>query len=115
MRLADGRQSPRNGAGLCHLGQLHQVQRQGLGTGRQCRQAPVGGPGAELGPVRAVGPDGGLGLGGVVGAGQALTRVLIWRSDARYLTIIARQKRGFSLDPGGHRMAGVGQADHTLG
>ena len=71
------------------------------------------GPGAELGPVRAVGPKGGLGLGRVDvapglfgqlletgqgeqvgGSGQALLGAVIRLSDARYLPIIARQNQG---------------------
>ena len=68
-------------------------------------------PGAELGPVRAVGADRGLGLGsidvapGLVGqlleavqgagvrdGGQALRGALVRLSDARYPPIIARQE-----------------------
>ncbi len=76
MRLADRRQATGDGAGLGHLGQLHQVQRHGLGAGRQRLEAPVVGPGAELGPVRAVGTDGGLGLGSVDVAAGLLGQLL---------------------------------------
>lgn len=111
MRLADRRQATGDGAGLGHLGQLHQVQRHRLGAGGQRPEAPVVGPGAELGPVRAVGPQRGLGLGGVdvapglfgqlletdqgerVGnSDKALLGAVLRLSDARYLPIIARQK-----------------------
>ncbi|MDP9473510.1 MAG: hypothetical protein M3Q71_23085 [Chloroflexota bacterium] len=70
------------------------------------------GPGAELAPVRAVGPHGGLGLGGVdvaaglfrqlleagqgegvSDAGDVLPGALLGLSDARYPAIIARQLR----------------------
>jgi hypothetical protein len=94
----------------------------------------VVGPGAELGPVGAVGPDGGLGGvdlaaglsaqllkasqgGGMVGAGQALLGVLTWGSGARYLTIITGQKSTL-LDPASVRLlvASVGwsSTSHTL-
>ncbi len=121
MGLADRRQAAGDGAGLGHLGQLHQVQRHRLGRRRQRHEPPVVGPGAELGPVGAVGPHGGLGLGrldvaprlvrqlletgqgtGVSDAGDVLPGALLGHSGARYLPIIARQKRGRSSAGDGH-------------
>ena len=69
VRLGDGGQPALQGTDLAALGSVGQVEQHRLGRGWQSRQALGGAPGAEVGPVSAVGA---LGVGGPAETGLVL-------------------------------------------